>query len=70
MNGGGLILAILGLAGLGFAGLFLRRAFAAPEVPLPPELPPAPPAPPVGEAVLVAAAEPEYSAAVQAIEVR
>lgn len=51
MNGGGLILAVLGLAGLGFAGLFLKRAFAAPEVPLLPEEKPPPvlpvPAPPV-----------------------
>ena|GEM_PF-2945108 len=67
MRGEGLILTVLGLAGLGLAGLFVKRAFAAPEAPLPPEVPP--PAPPVGEAVLVAAAEPECSAYVQAIEV-
>lgn len=69
MNGGGLILAVLGLAGLGFAGLFLKRAFAAPEVPLPPEVPEVPPAPPVGEAVLVATAEATASVSVEAIAV-
>ncbi len=68
MRGEGLMLVGLGLAGLGLAGLFLKRAVAAPEVPeLPPEVPA--PAPPVGEAVLVAATEPEYFVSVQAIEV-
>ena len=69
MRGEGLILAVFGLVSLGFAGLFVKRAFAAPEVPLPPEDKPPPVEPPVGEAILVAAAEPEYSAFVQAIEV-
>lgn len=68
MRSEGLILGVLGLVSLGFAGLFVKRAFAAPEVPPPPDEKPPPVVPPVGEAILVAVAEPEYSAFVQAIE--